>query len=88
MQMDEHIIDVPFPDGTIGKAIEVPILESTEKFSEFNLADGSIVRIKVTLARAARNMGRFDAAGMPEYNLQLMPLITFVHVPEQLKRRP
>ena len=86
--MDEHVVDVKFPDGTMGKGIEVAVLESAEKFSEFTLNDGTILRVKLTLVKAVRNMGRFGPDGSPEYNFGFMPLINFVNVPEQLKRKP
>ena len=85
--MDEHIIDVQLPDGTMGKSIEVPITESVERFSEFTLADGTIIRVKTTILGASRNMGRFGPDGSPEYNLKVSPMINFVIVPDNLKRR-
>jgi hypothetical protein len=49
------------------EGIDVPIKSSDEKWSEFILEDGTIVRAKVSLMSAIRIPGQFDPAGNPVY---------------------
>ncbi len=83
--MDEHTFDFTLPDGKVVKAMDIPIVESKEQFSEFTLSDGTILRIKTTILGASRNLGRYGTDGSPEYNLKLNPLINFVVIPDKLK---
>jgi hypothetical protein len=67
-------------------AYDVPLKESNEKWSEFELEDGTKIRMKVTISGAHRFVGKYDPQGNPMYDLVAMPQIVTVYVPEELKK--
>jgi hypothetical protein len=69
-------------DGT-----EVPVEESTERWSEFKLEDGTIFRIKLAVISAVRMEGQFDPNGNPMYVMNLTPVIALISSPDQLRKK-
>ena len=67
---------------------EVPIIESTERFTELSLEDGTVVRIKPVVMSAIRVDGQYDQAGNPVYVLQSSLAVSLSHVPEHMKKEP
>ena len=79
---------VTLPDGSQKHGVEVQVVESTEKWSEFTLQDGSTVRAKAVLASAIRLEGEFDTNGRPIYVLNAsMNAITSYSPPEFMKKK-
>ena len=78
---------MPLPEGGTGPAIEVPVLESIERWSEFHLEDGTVLRVKFTLLSAARIEGRFDSEGNPVYVAKGQPVTAAVTIPDELKQK-
>lgn len=72
-------------DGKMVDAIETPIKDSTEKWSEFVLDDGTVLRTRLTLLNAARIPGKYDDIGNPTYAIQLAPTIAIVATDELRK---
>jgi hypothetical protein len=68
-------------------ATDVPVAESTEKWSEFTLEDGTVIRMKATLVSAARVKGEYDSQGNPVYVMNLASAIGFASVPEKLLKK-
>jgi len=69
-------------------AYEVGVAESTEKWSEFTLEDGTVLKMKVTLGGAHRVVGKYDpVTGNPMYTLQAMPQVMMGHIPDELKKK-
>ena len=56
--------------------VVVPIQESTERWTEITLDDGSILRLKPVVARAIRLEGKFDGEGSPIYVVQSANVLT------------
>jgi len=79
---------VPLADGTKVEGVEVYPKESTERWSEFELEDGTTLRLKMTIAKFIRVDGHFDNDGNPIYAVNGAPQITFVQVPERFRRKP
>jgi hypothetical protein len=75
------------PTGQSGEGIEVQVEESSERWSEFTLQDGTVVRAKVTITSAVRVDGQFDALGNPVYVTNLSPIIAIVSVPEEYRKK-
>jgi hypothetical protein len=76
--------------GTSGPEVEgteVQILESTERWSEFSLDDGTILRVKMTLLSAVRVDGMYDPEGNPQYVINMAPIISVKSSPEELRKR-
>lgn len=72
--------------GPLVDGLEIPVLESSEKWSEYKLEDGTTLRIKQVLIEVVRT-GGFDAEGNPTYVVKAQPVLSLVDVPENLKRK-
>jgi hypothetical protein len=66
---------------------EVPVEESTERWSEFRLEDGTIFKIKTTVVSAVRVEGQFDTQGNPTYVMNMTPVMAIVEVPDRLRKK-
>jgi hypothetical protein len=66
---------------------EVPVSESSEKWSEFILEDGTIIRAKVALVSAIRVEGEYDPVGNPVYQMNAAPVIGIVFSDEKLRKK-
>ena len=84
--MSERKITVPLPSGNV-EASEVQVEESTERWSEFQLQDGTVIRAKATVLSAARIDGQYDPLGNPMYHVNVAPIITLVSAPERLRKK-
>lgn len=65
---------------------EVPVTESTERWSEIHLEDGSVIRVKPTVISAIRVDGMFDQEGNPVYALRSTQTMMVTSAPEHLRR--
>jgi hypothetical protein len=65
----------------------VQVDESTERWSEFTLEDGTVVRAKLAVTSAVRVEGEYDAMGNPMYMMNLTPLVTIASSPDRLRKR-
>lgn len=75
------------PGGPLLDGFEVAIRESTERWTEVTLEDGSVIRIKPMILGAVRVEGQWDQEGNPVYALKGGPgMSTIVSVPDHLKR--
>lgn len=75
------------PSGQMVDATEVPVEESTERWSEIRLEDGTTLRIKMTVLSAIRLDGNFDPEGNPIYQIKGSPAVAVINVPAELKRK-
>ncbi len=78
---------VMLPDGSEVEALEVEVLESTERWSEFRLADGTIMRAKLGLITVLRIPGKFDEDGNPHYTTKAAPTVTVVTSAPDLREK-
>lgn len=74
------------PTGAIVDGFDVPVLESTERWTDVRLEDGSALRIKASILGAVRIQGQFDPEGNPMYALKSNVQMVISEVPERLKR--
>lgn len=84
--MAERRVQVPFM-GKLVDGMEVPIDESTERWSEIKLEDGSVIRVKQSVASVIRVDGQWDMEGNPLYIVKSAPAVAIVHVEEQYRRK-
>jgi hypothetical protein len=84
----EKMVKVPFPNpnSPLRDGFEVGVSESTEKWSEVTLLDGTILRIRPSVISAIRIDGEYDADGNPGYMLKAQPTVVIVSSPEHLRR--
>jgi hypothetical protein len=91
--MPEKKVKIPFPDPTTpgGMAMvegsEVAVRESTERWTEITLEDGTVMRVKPTIFSAIRITGRYDNEGNPMYAMKGGQAIAIVSVPDSLKKQ-
>lgn len=75
------------PGGPSVDAVEVSVDESSEKWSEYKLSDGSRIRLKQVLMEVSRVDGTFDQEGNPLYVIKAQPVMAVVEVKDKLKRK-
>jgi hypothetical protein len=85
--MPERKVKVPLPNGQMGDGVDVPVEKSDERWSEFTLADGTILRVKSMVASAIRVDGQFDPEGNPMYAVRTANAMVIVSVPEELRQK-
>jgi hypothetical protein len=74
------------PGGPMVDGVEVQVDESSEKWSEYKLEDGTTIRIKQVLMEVVRT-GEHDPEGNPMYAVKAQPILSIVDVPDRLKRK-
>jgi len=79
-------VPFPTPQSPPKEGIFVGVSESTEKWSECTMEDGTVLRIKPNVVGAVRIEGEYDAAGNPAYVLQAQPTVLIVSIDEKLKK--
>jgi len=79
-------IPFPLPNSPLKEGSEVQVKESTERWTEVELEDGTVVRLKASLMGAVRVEGEWDAQGNPAYALKVTPNIVIVSTPDHLRR--
>lgn len=86
--MAEKRVKIPFPsplsppvDGS-----EVMASESTDRWSEVTMEDGTVMRIKPNVLSAVRIDGQYDQDGNPIYAVKAAHVISIISVPPHLKK--
>ncbi len=75
------------PGGKPVDAVEVPIQESTERWTELRLEDGAVIRVKPMIVSVARIENQWDQENNPVYAVRGgQNVMTVVSVPDQLKK--
>lgn len=81
-------IKVPIPpDGKIVEGIEIPIVETIERWTEVKLEDGSTLRIRPSVVTVIWIPGQFDHEGNPMYALKAATTMVVANAPEKLRRQ-
>jgi hypothetical protein len=76
----------PLPDSNPVDATEVQVKESTERWSDVVLEDGSILRIRPSVLGAVRVDGQYDQDGNPAYSVKAQLQIIVTSSPERLRK--
>ena len=77
-------IQVPGIPGMVD-AIEVAVDESTERWTDLKLADGTEIRIKTVVLTALRLEGQYDQDGNPMYQIKANQIMTTTS-PDHLRK--
>lgn len=67
-----------------GETVEgtfIGVIESTERFTDIKLEDGTILKAKLSVAEVARVDGRWDDDGNPLYFVKSQTVITVAKTP-------
>jgi len=83
--MPENKRKVTLPTGIV-EGMDVPIKESTERWSEITLEDGTTLRIKPNVMAVTRIDGQYDNEGNPMYALMSNQTMTVSNVPAHLRK--
>ena len=86
--MAEKRVKIPFPTLTSPPmdGSEVGVAESTERWSEVTLEDGTVIRIKPSVMSAIRIDGQYDPEGNPAYAVKANHIVTIISTPSHLRR--
>lgn len=86
--MSERKTKVPYPTPTspLKDGVEVPVKESTERFTEVTLDDGSVLRLKPAVLSATRVIGEYDQDGNPAYLVKSGLQMVVTSAPEHLRK--
>jgi len=85
--MVERKTKIKLPTGQVVDGFEVPVEESTERWSEYKLEDGSILRVKINIITVTRIPEMWDNQGHPFYSINAAPLMAIVESPERLRKK-
>ena len=81
------MVQVQLPDTqTLVDGVEVPVEETTERWTEIHLADGSQIRLKSVVIAVVRMVDKYDNEGNPIYQLKASQIMS-VTSPEHLRKR-
>jgi len=80
-------VKIPMPDGTSVDGTQVDVDESTERWSEYSLSDGSRIKLKQLLMEVTRVEGQWDPEGNPMYFLKAAPAMFVTEAPANLKKK-
>jgi len=73
-------------DGKETDGMEVPVIESTERWTDIKLEDGTVLRIKPSVMSAVRLNGQFDPEGNPMYAIRAANAMMVAETPDHLKK--
>lgn len=89
--MEKSVTEITLLDGSICQGREVRVHQSVERWSEFTLEDGSILKTKAAFASVFRIDGKYDPAGNPVYvtkqRFTCVPISTPITLRQQKQRQ-
>lgn len=85
--MPERPVKFVLPTGQQVDGFEVPVEETTERWTDVTLEDGTVLRVKTTVLSALRQSGQWDMEGHPIYIIKSAPVVTIVSSPDKFKRK-
>jgi hypothetical protein len=86
--MPEKKVKIPFPTpaSPLVEGVEVGVKESTERWTDVTLEDGSVLRLKTSVLGAVRITGQFDPEGNPMYAVKAGQVLVVASTPDTLRR--
>ena len=75
------------PDGQTQKGFDIPVSECEEKFNQYTLDDGTVLRIRSALVAVTRLEDQYDEKGRPIYIAHTQNIVHLVDVHPSLVRR-
>ncbi len=73
--------------GAEVEGVVVDVVESTERFSDIRLEDGTLVRIRPVIVEVIRIEGKWDNEGKPLYVIRSANVMTVDDVDESLQKK-
>lgn len=86
--MPERRTKIPFPTPTspLVDGVDLGVTESTERWSEITLEDGTVIRVKPNVVGAIRIDGQYDPEGNPIYAIKGAQMAAVVSAPANLRK--
>ena len=84
--MAENKVSINF-GGRQVEATPVEVNQSSERWNEYLLEDGTVMKMKLVLKKVLRVDGEFDSEGNPVYIMQSTN-VSAITAPENLKHKP
>ena len=85
--MSHSKVTAKMKDGRVVEGLDISIIESTERFSEFFLEDGTVLRAKPLITTIIRSENEWDQDGNPVYHCKNAIIITVKEIQATLKRK-
>jgi hypothetical protein len=79
-------LKIELPALGLVDAVEVFVSESTERWSDVKLDDGSVVRLTPVVLGAMRVEGKYDPEGNPLYSLKVNQIMVVTSAPDHLRK--
>jgi hypothetical protein len=76
------------PSGKLVDGTQVDILESTERFSDVKLEDGTVLRMRVMVHEVARFDDLWDNSGNPMYSVNSATVVVVKEASQTFKKPP
>jgi hypothetical protein len=86
MEKEERKVTIPGPDGKPLAGTDMEIEESSERWIDIKVHDGTRIRIKTVVTQVIKIDGAWDQEGNPVYVVKTTPLVSILSVPDYLKR--
>ncbi len=84
--MSGKMTKVPLPNGVTLEAMEVSVTESTERWSDITLEDGTVLRVKPNVLSVHRAIDKYDDDGNPLYVLKSAQVMMVSSTPPNLRK--
>jgi hypothetical protein len=76
----------PAPPLTVTAAEPIEVASSVEPWSEYRLADGTVIRARLRVVNFLRWTGHYDVKGVPVYSNQTEILFDVTAPPELMEK--
>ncbi len=86
MAITHNTIPISGPSGEPIEGSAIQIRQSVERYSDVELADGTVIRIKPSVTQVVRLKERWDDLGNPVYIVASQNIVVIEKIDEQLKR--
>lgn len=79
---------IPLPDGSVGDAVELDYEVVREDWNEYELEDGTRLKVKIVLQKVLRSDDAHTAMGEPIYQFSSQNAVRTENIPEELMAEP
>jgi hypothetical protein len=78
---------ITLPGGQVVEGEDVTVNDdaSSERWSEYTLSDGAVIRLKTVVSSIVR-LDQFDGEGNPIYVIKSTPAVVIKSVPDKLRK--
>ena len=74
------------PDGSFKEGELIEVVKADEPWTQYDLSDGSVLRVRIVLSEIVRIDNEYDADGNPSYYFKASPVLS-VRSLDELKKK-